>query len=351
MICFEKWYADFEFTVSSDVRFNAVDPESDGYLSGSYANWLQGAWISVPGTDVTIQANKPLRIMAFGDELLGTNGLKQTYREIVDVVKEFKCGVMLREAFRQANPGFKVTLALKLYNPENEEESFKVGPMYTFELPSDSHYITVTDVYGNIVNCESMQKVVESIVASGATANGSELNLLKDTAIAENLTMTGTRNLFLNFDSGKELSLAEGKRFALSNINVAITGAGSLVGFTAENVTLDDNSVLTLPSTASALAAGLQAKGLYVTKNEDETWSVANNFQLQIQVADGVASLGFLKDTRRTYTVEASSDLVNWEPVDSIEADNVEEKDSAVPLKWNTPQSGQFFRVKATDAE
>jgi hypothetical protein len=116
-------------------------------------------------------------------------------------------------------------------------------------------------------------------------------------------------------------------------------------------VTLDDNSVLTLPSTASALAAGLQAKGLYVTKNEDETWSVANNFQLQIQVADGVASLGFLKDTRRTYTVEASSDLVNWEPVDSIEADNVEEKDSAVPLKWNTPQSGQFFRVKATDAE
>jgi hypothetical protein len=134
-------------------------------------------------------------------------------------------------------------------------------------------------------------------------------------------------------------------------VNVAFIGSGTLAGFTAKNIELDGASVLTLPKSASELAEALEGAGKYVTKNADETWSVANNFQLQIQVADGVASLGFLKDTRRTYTVEASSDLSTWSAITTEGDTETQGSDVAVPLEWHKPAGGRFFRVKATDAE
>ncbi|MBO5941424.1 MAG: hypothetical protein J6R18_09555, partial [Kiritimatiellae bacterium] len=280
MLCFEKWYADFEFTVSDDVRFNAIDDASDGYLAGSYASWLDGAWVSVPCKDVAIEANKPLRIMAFGNELMSTNGLKQTYKEIVNVVKEFSCGVMLRESFRAVNPGFKVTLALKLYNPENEAECFTVGFGYTFELPSADDSVTVMDVYGNIVNCETLSDAIDAVAGNGEAANGGEVTLIKDTTIPDSLVVIGSRNLFLD-TNGKTLTLCEGKKFTVSNVNVAFVGSGTLAGFKAANVELDDASVLTLPASAENLALDFEEAGKYVTKNADNTWSVANKFELQ----------------------------------------------------------------------
>jgi hypothetical protein len=95
----------------------------------------------------------------------------------------------------------------------------------------------------------------------------------------------------------------------------------------------------------------LEANGKYVTKNADNTWSVANKFELQIQVVDGEPSLGFLQDTRRTYTVEASSDLSTWSEVATAGDTETQGSDVAVPLEWLKPAVGRFFRVKATDAE
>ena len=350
MLCFTNWYADFELTVSEDVTFNASDLKSDGFLSGSYDNWLKGSWVSVPTTNVTIKANEPLRIMDYGAELLGKRGLKMTYGEIATTVKVFRCGIVLRDAFLAANPGFKVGLSLKMYNPKNEAECYTIGSAYEFTAPSEEHTVTVEDIYGNIVNCETMQEVVESVIASGAAANGGEITLLKDAEISSDLTVVGTRNLFFDLGSN-ELSLAAGKKFTVSNVNVAFVGSGSLAGFTADNVELDDASVLTLPKSASALAEALEVAGKYVTKNADETWSVANRFELQIQVVDGDPSVGFLKDTRRTYTVEASSDLSTWSEVATAGDTETQGADVAVPLEWHKPASGQFFRVKATDAE
>lgn len=349
MLCFTNWYADFELTVSSDVTFNESDSESDGFLAGSYDNWLKGSWVSVPTTNVTIKANEPLRIMDYGAELLGKRGLKMTYGEIATTVKVFRCGIVLRDAFLAANPGFKVSLSLKMYNPKNEAECYTIGSAYEFTVPSEYHTVTVEDIYGNIVNCETMQEVVESVIASGAAANGGEVSLLKDAEITSDLTVSGTRNLFFNLGTGKKLTLSEGRKFALSNVNVAFVGAGSLVGFTAANVEIDDRSVLTLPASAQTLAESFEDAGKYVTKNADDTWSIANKFELQIQMNGDEFAIGFLRDVRRDYVIEASSDLVEWSAVYSAEATG--DSEVAVPLKWQAPVSGQFFRVKAAEAE
>ena len=349
MLCFTNWYADFELTVSSDVTFNESDSESDGFLAGSYDNWLKGSWVSVPTTNVTIKANEPLRIMDYGAELLGKRGLKMTYGEIATTVKVFRCGIVLRDAFLAANPGFKVGLSLKMYNPKNEAECYTIGSAYEFTVPSEYHTVTVEDIYGNIVNCETMQEVVESVIASGAAANGGEVALLKDAEITSDLTVSGTRNLFFNLGTGKKLTLSEGRKFALSNVNVAFVGAGSLVGFTAANVEIDDRSVLTLPASAQTLAESFEVAGKYVAKNSDGTWSVANKFELQIQMNGDEPAIGFLRDVRRDYVIEASSDLVEWSAVYSAEATG--DSEVAVPLQWQAPASGQFFRVKAAEAE
>ena len=348
MFCFTNWYADFEFTVvGKDVTFNLSDPNSAGYLAGQYDSWMKN-WVSVPTTNVTLNADEPLRIMEYGAELMSKKGLKMTYGEVATIVKEFSCGVVFRDAFIAANSGLKVRLALKLYNPENESECYTIGSVYEFELHGEDHTFMMQDAYGNTVNCETVADVLANITADAEAANGGEVKVLKDVEIDGDLAVSGTRNLFFNLGANK-LMLAEDKKFTVSNMNVAFVGSGSLVGFTAANVEIDDASVLTLPDTASAeaLALDLQAAGKYVTKNADETWSVANKFVLQIQMDGDVPAIGFLNDTRRTYVIEASSDLVDWSPVEYAETTG--DSEIAVPLKWITPQAGTFFRVKAVE--
>ena len=93
---------------------------------------------------------------------------------------------------------------------------------------------------------------------------------------------------------------------------------------------------------------GYTSAGMNLAEQQDDTWSVATKFQLQIQMSDdGLPSIGFLKDMRRGYVVESSSDLVNWSQVEYMETTG--DSEVAVPLKWQAPASGQFFRVRATD--
>lgn len=349
MLCFTNWYADFELTLDETVQFNESDPNSDGFLSGSYDNWLNGSWVSVPTSNVTIQANTPLRIMAFGADLLGQKGLKMTYGEIATTVKVFRCGIVLREAFRAAHPGFKASLALKMYNPENENECFTIGSLYDFTLPTEDDSLTVKDNTGKIVHCETLADAIAEVAAAGQAANGSEIILLKNTAITNDLTLTGTRNLFVDLENGASLTLGAGRTFALTGINVAFVGNGTLNGFSAENVVLDDQSILTLPKQAEGLAEALEDKGLYVAQNADGTWSVATAFRLQINMADGnVPQIGLLEDTRRVYTIETSSNLTDWTAVEVANAPDGGTADSlAAPLTWKVPpQSGRFFRAQ-----
>ncbi|MBR5536007.1 MAG: hypothetical protein IKU60_05095, partial [Clostridia bacterium] len=167
-----KWYADYELTVSNDVTFNA-NGGADGYLSGQYDEWSAN-WVSVPFKDVELKAGETLKIMEYASEMLGKPGLKVTCNDIYKSVKDFDCGVFFEPEFLKANPGLVVTLALKMYNPADEEESYVIGETYTFTVPA-----YVAEGEGELY--ETLQAAIDEAV------EGLQVTLLAD--VAEDVTV------------------------------------------------------------------------------------------------------------------------------------------------------------------
>ena len=160
-----NWYADFELTVNKKVTLNN-DGSADGYLAGQYDDWSYD-WITVPYgkyAPVTLEANKPLKIMAFAAESMEKPGLKYTFAEVYDRVKDFDCGVFFDAEFLAANPDLVVTLELKMYNPANEAENYVIGETYTFGNPAVAKNTTTGKVYTSVnaamMDCTAGQTVI-----------------------------------------------------------------------------------------------------------------------------------------------------------------------------------------------
>lgn len=129
---FGNWFADFEIKANKDLVLNAAGIENgtaDGYLSGNYGEY---GWKNVPIQQVIVKAGEPIKIMETAAEQLNEPGLKYTYKEVYEVVKNFDCGLFLTEEFLAKNPDFEVTLELKLYNPMKETESYSIGEIEEF---------------------------------------------------------------------------------------------------------------------------------------------------------------------------------------------------------------------------
>ena len=165
-----KWYADFELTLDTEATFNAKGG-ADGYLSGSYASWQNGAWIDVPEENYTLEANKTLRIMETAAAMQGEAGLRVTYNDIATFVKDFSCGIFFEDVFMVQNAGKTVKLELKMYNPADETENYVIGETYTFTIP-DSDYVCWNTSTGELY----------TTVQAGTLAakSGQTVQLLKD---------------------------------------------------------------------------------------------------------------------------------------------------------------------------
>ncbi|MBO5487619.1 MAG: hypothetical protein J5988_11975, partial [Eubacterium sp.] len=138
---YSDWYADFEITLNKTATFN-LDGSKDGYLAGQYDSWSP-AWVQVPKMDITLQANTPLKIMETAAESYGKPGLKYTYGEVYERVKDFDCGVFFSEEYLLENPDLQVSLALRIYHPEEESISYTIGEVYTYlpEIPVVTKFI------------------------------------------------------------------------------------------------------------------------------------------------------------------------------------------------------------------
>lgn len=145
---YSEWLADYELVINKDVR------GVDGYLAGQYdaffSHWIK---LGADTEDVVLPANKPIKIIK------DIMGLELEYEgDILDWVKDFDCGIYLTPEFIEANDDLQITLALKLYNPENPEESYVIGEAYSFdaddakEVEDDKYeslflYVTYSDTY------------------------------------------------------------------------------------------------------------------------------------------------------------------------------------------------------------
>ncbi len=188
-----SWYADFEITVNKDMTLNAADENADGYLSGQYDGWdIPGfdptQWFNVPVTDVTLTANQPLKIMETGAYIWGEPGLKYTFKEVYEIVKDFDCGMFLNPEFIAENPDLKVTLELRIYNDEDETESYLIGEQHIFTFDAVAMNKRTGEVY-------------ETVTEACMDANtGDFIVLLKD---ADEDIITITAGLFLDLDGHK----------------------------------------------------------------------------------------------------------------------------------------------------
>ncbi len=130
---YSDWYADYVLTINKTATFNA-DGSADGYLAGQYDNYNTG-WLAVPDADVTVNANEGFRIMKYAAEMLEQPGLNITYGDVIGFVNDFDCGIFFDDLFLIENPDLKVTLELRMYNPEDETEYYTIGEVYEFDAP------------------------------------------------------------------------------------------------------------------------------------------------------------------------------------------------------------------------
>ena len=168
-----RWFADYVLTVNKDITFNAYGDTA--YLAGQYDAFNTG-WLKVPDSDVKLNANEPFRIMAFAAEALQTPGLKITYNDVLGFVKDFDCGVYFSDVFLAANPDLVVNLELRLYNNNDETESYRIGKLYEYFGPAAT------------LDGKLYFSVQDAIDSFGSNEGEYEITLLRD--VTENIKVT-----------------------------------------------------------------------------------------------------------------------------------------------------------------
>ena len=162
LMYYGNWYADFVLTVNKDVTFNA-NGGADGFLSGQYDAWSEN-WVNVPFEDVTLEAGESLRIMEYAAKLLGQPGLKFTYKDVYDFVKNFDCGVFFEDEFLAENPDLEVTLELRIYNSADESESYAIGETYAFEFEGVAYNTVTKVIYEDVSDALLAAKANETVI-------------------------------------------------------------------------------------------------------------------------------------------------------------------------------------------
>ena len=213
---YSEWLADYELVINKDVR------GTDGYLAGQYdsffADWIK---LAVDTTDVVIHANEPIKVVK---DLMGLD--LEYEADILDWVKEFDCGIYLTPEFIEANPDLEITLALKLYNPENPDESYTIGEAYEFTAADAMPQAQIGDT-----TYQTLAAAIE------AAKDGDTVTVLKDFALDEMIVNKNKITLNLN---GKTIT---GKDTTSKNFSL-IDNRGEL--------TITGNGTMTLTSTVNS---------------------------------------------------------------------------------------------------
>lgn len=124
---YKEWRVDYFVSIADGKSYSTATPNYDGLiLVGAYGNWENGGWFGfkvpnntnglvVDGMDVNY--SNPIG-------LLGVVGQAWTYEDIVTGVGTFHCGFV---NYSDANVGDKMTVELRLTNPENSDDYISVA--------------------------------------------------------------------------------------------------------------------------------------------------------------------------------------------------------------------------------
>ncbi len=336
-----QYLTDFRIKIEG-IKNGSFVADKDCYLAGYYPFF--GGWVKVNLDGMTIENGVGYPVIT------GVTEMPFTYETICDIVKSFICGIHLSDEVLQANPNLKVSLELGLAETQDK-------------MLDGTGFITVGDTYdytaGELQEAVALTgadyfTTIDAAVAA-ALETGNFVKLVKDASLQGNLDLGG--NLVLNL-GGKELK-ANGKMLAITDAVVTITN-GTLSGFSAANITLAGNAILTVTGKDVADSFRTEAN-YYVSQNANGTHSIMlkSAFRVFITMVDGEPRIGFFKDcdTERAPTAYAIKGATNLETPEWADVDYETATDAAaaseLPLHWVRPvgssaQSGiRFFKLSA----
>ena len=229
---YSDWLADYELVINKDVR------GVDGYLAGQYDSFFEN-WIKLGADteDVVLPANKPIKIIK------DIMGLELEYEaDILGWVKDFDCGIYLTPEFIATNEDLQITLSLKLYNPENIEESYVIGESYNFDAQDASPAYVAQIGDAKFLSIQS---------AFDSAKSGDTVKLIDNVELEAPITVDNTVTLDLN---GKTISGTHGTDYSMIHV---LNGAD----LTVKDTTTEKNGKITYAAGGNNTGAAVWVEG------------------------------------------------------------------------------------------
>ena len=336
-----QYITDFYITIDGAAEGSFT---ADGcYLAGNYGAF---GWIMIPLDEMVIKNGvvHPVITSAFA------GNFEFTYENICSSVKDFKCGIYFSPKVLAANPGLSVSLDLGLSETiekaQNAEFTSAVEKPFVYDVQDMTSAVAISgpDYFTTVTGA-----------VAAALETGGSVKLVDNAGLEDRLEID--RDLVFNL-GGNTLTV-NGKMLAITDAVVTITN-GTLSGFSAANITLTGNAILTV--TDKNVADSFRTSDShYVSQNANGTHSIMlkSTFRVFITMVDGEPRIGFFKDcdTERAPTAYAIKGATNLETPEWADVDYETATDAAaaseLPLHWVRPvgssaQSGiRFFKLSA----
>ncbi len=120
---YADWICDFYLT------FNGMETDSvsgvGSYLAGNYGEY---GWIVIPTDSFNVEKGKEYPVVTNYDP-------KLTYENICDYVEEFTAAIYVNPETLLANPNMTVTLALKMTDPDDPDNTITIGKPAVYTAP------------------------------------------------------------------------------------------------------------------------------------------------------------------------------------------------------------------------
>ena len=316
LAAYGDWYVDFVLTINKNATFNA-NGEADGYLAGQYDAWSD-AWVLVPFEDTAIVADEPVKIMEAAADMMGEPGLQYRYSEVYEIVQDFDCGVYFSDEFLLANPDLVTTLELRMYNPENLEESYSCGNVYEFKVVAST--------------------TEENVVVQGTkvTGNAVEIHDVNADEIADGTTsVTIDTNEFVDNSEPDAVAVVETVKLPAAAIEtVEALGDDATLNITLANSEEEDTTVVINKDALTAIAEAADAEGA-----ETLTLKIEKTDELEAEQESAIEDL----DNTTVYRISLETE--DGTPVYAA-TDADDEREIVIKIYYRKSGAGRKVHVK-----
>ncbi|MBO7150704.1 MAG: hypothetical protein J6V82_03035, partial [Clostridia bacterium] len=171
---FGNWKCDFYLNFDGLAEGSIV--ADDCYLAGNYGSF---GWIVIPADGLELEEGIDYPVVAAYDANL------KYAQDICGSVKDFTAAIYVAPAILEANPDFKVSLSLKMTDPENENNVITIGEPAVYDKYSLGLSANVAQPEENGFAATANEAAVEAAKAALAELGVAEAELASATTAVE----------------------------------------------------------------------------------------------------------------------------------------------------------------------